>query len=249
MDMEPLSEKVQGSNSEGGGGKGVTSVNRQAEGRELRALYDGRFDAEDLRFKRELWEILVADYFQRFVEPGDTLVELGAGTCEFINAVRCARKIAVDLNPRTAELAREAEVLLRSSTDLSPIESGSVDVVFASNFFEHVKTKDELLEILREVHRILRPSGRIVILQPNIRYVAARYWDYFDHHLPLSHQSMAEALLIAGFRLNRVVPKFLPYSVKDRRFPRSGALVRLYLRLPAVWRIFGRQMLIVATPT
>jgi SAM-dependent methyltransferase len=247
--MEPLSEKVQRSNSEGGAGKGVTSVNRQDEGRELRALYDGRFDAEDLRFKQELWEILVADYFQRFVEPGDTLVELGAGTCEFINAVRCARKIAVDLNPRTAELAREAEVLLRSSTDLSPIESGSVDVVFASNFFEHVKTKDELLEILREVHRILRPSGRIVILQPNIRYVAARYWDYFDHHLPLSHQSMAEALVMAGFRLNRVVPKFLPYSVKDRRFPRIGALVRLYLRLPAAWRIFGRQMLIVATPT
>jgi predicted SAM-dependent methyltransferase len=247
--MDPFSEQAEDPRGESAAQTSVTSVSaREREGRELLTLYEGRFDTEELRFKEELWEILVQDYFQRFIDPSDTVVELGAGSCEFINAVRCARKIAVDLNPRTAELARDAEVLLRSSTDLSPIDSASVDVVFASNFFEHLKTKDELLQILREARRILRPSGCIVILQPNIRYVASRYWDYFDHHLPLSHQSMSEALLIAGFRLREVVPKFLPYSVKDKRFPHSGALVRLYLRVRPAWRVLGRQMLLVATP-
>jgi SAM-dependent methyltransferase len=209
-------------------------------------LYDARFDEEELRFKTELWRILVEDYFQRYVRPNDTLVELGAGRCEFINAVRCARKVAVDLDPRTAELAADADVLVRPGDDLSPIATGTVDVVFASNFFEHLPTKTALLATLRECHRILRPSAKLIVLQPNIRYLPGRYWDYLDHHIALSHVSMLEALELTGFHPEEVVPRFLPYTVRDRRLPRSRLLVRAYLRLKPAWRIFGRQMLIVA---
>jgi SAM-dependent methyltransferase len=209
-------------------------------------LYDARFDEDELRFKAELWRILVEDYFQRFVRPDDTLVELGAGRCEFINAIRCARKIAVDLDPRTAELALDADVLVRPSDDLSPIATGTVDVVFASNFFEHLPTKKALLATLRECHRILRPSAKLIVLQPNIRYLPGRYWDYLDHHIALSHLSMLEALELTGFQAEEVIPRFLPYTVKDRRLPRNGRLVRAYLKLRPAWRIFGRQMLIVS---
>jgi SAM-dependent methyltransferase len=209
------------------------------------ALYDGRFDAEELRFKAELWHVLVEEFFQKYVEPDATLVELGAGDCEFVNAVRCGRKIAVDLSPRTAELAVDAEVLLRPSDDLAPIESETVDVVFASNFFEHMETKAALLATLRECRRILRPGGKLLVVQPNIRYVRARYWDYLDHHIPLTHLSMKEALELTGFRVDEVVPKFLPYTVKDRRFPHSLSLVRAYLRLRPAWRVFGAQMFLV----
>jgi SAM-dependent methyltransferase len=208
-------------------------------------LYEGRFDEGELRFKADLWRVLVAEFFQSYIEPGATLVELGAGGCEFINAVRCARKIAVDLNPRTADLATDAEVLLRPSDDLSPIASETVDVVFASNFFEHMESKAALLATLRECRRIVRPGGKLIVLQPNIRYVGGRYWDYLDHHIPLTHLSMAEALELSGFSAEEVVPRFLPYTVKDRRFPHSVFLVRAYLKLRPAWRIFGRQMLLV----
>jgi SAM-dependent methyltransferase len=210
------------------------------------ALYAERFDEDELRFKAELWKILVDDFFQAYVRADDTLVELGAGRCEFINAVRCGRKIAVDLDPRTAELAADAEVLVRPSDDLSPISSGTVDVVFASNFFEHMVSKTALLATLRECHRILRAEGKLIVLQPNIRYLPGRYWDYLDHHIALSHLSMVEALELTGFRADEVIPRFLPYTVKDRRMPRSARLVRAYLRLRPAWRIFGRQMLIVS---
>jgi SAM-dependent methyltransferase len=210
------------------------------------SLYEMRFDEDDLRFKEELWRILVEDFFQAYIQPNDTVVDLGAGNCEFINAVRCRRKIAVDLDPRTADLAVDAEVLLRPGDDLAPIASETVDVVFASNFFEHLPTKIVLVRTLQECQRVLRPGGRLIVLQPNIRYLPGRYWDYLDHQIALSHLSMIEALELSGFRAENVVPRFLPYTVKHQWIPRSGMLVRAYLRLRPAWRIFGRQMLIVS---
>jgi len=57
-----------------------------------------------------------------------------------------------------------------------------------------------------------------------------------------------EALRLAGFVPLEVVPRFLPYTVKGSRLPKSTLLLKAYLRLPIVWPIFGRQMLILAEP-
>jgi hypothetical protein len=85
----------------------------------------------------------------------------------------------------------------------------------------------------------------LMILQPNIRYLPGRYWDYLDHHTPLTHLSMIEALKLSGLSPRQVIPRFLPYTVKSR-LPRSTLFVRLYLRLPFLWSVFGGQMFLVA---
>lgn len=208
-------------------------------------LYRERFDPDELAFKARMWEVLVEKVFQAYVRPDDTVLDLGAGTCEFINAVSCGRKIAVDLNPDTAAHARGAEVLQRPSSDLAPVAGGSVDVVFSSNLLEHLPSKDDVLRTLVECHRVLRPGGKLVVLMPNVRYLPGRYWDYFDHHTPLSHPSLAEAFVMAGFAVERVVPRFLPYTVKTSPVLRRLGLVRLYLAMPFLWPLVGRQMLLV----
>jgi hypothetical protein len=83
---------------------------------------------------------------------------------------------------------------------------------------------------------------------PNIRYLAGAYWDYLDHHLALTHHSLEEALRLSGYEPVEVIPRFLPYTVRDRRMPRSLTLVRLYLRVRPAWRVLGKQMLVVARP-
>ena len=60
---------------------------------------------------------------------------------------------------------------------------------------------------------MLRSDGRLLVLMPNLRYVGGRYWDYFDHHLPLTHASLVEGLEMSGFSADRVIPRFLPYTV------------------------------------
>ena len=132
------------------------------------------------------------------------------------------------------------------STDMAAVESGSVDVVFCSNFFEHLPDKAAVLATLHECRRVLSPTGTIIILQPNVRYLAGKYWDYFDHYTPLSHLSMAEALTVTGFELRTVRGRFLPHTVKTKAVPRSTLLIRAYLRFRPAWWLMGRQMLLVA---
>jgi hypothetical protein len=80
---------------------------------------------------------------------------------------------------------------------------------------------------------------------PNIRYLPGAYWDFWDHHLPLSHLSLQEIIQLQGFTIVSMFDRFLPYTLT--RAPRYPIfLLRLYLRVPALWRFFGKQFVIVA---
>ena len=215
---------------------------------ELTHLYRNRFNEQELASKQAFWKVLCGRAFQRFVPVEGTTLDLAAGSCEFINNIRATRRIAVDLNPDTAFFADGGvEVMISRSDALDRVGNREVDTVFTSNFFEHLPSKTALLDTLRECHRVTKDGGRIVVLMPNIRYLAGRYWDYFDHHLPLTHLSLAEALELAGYDVVEVVPRFLPYTVKDARVSVRPWMVATYLTLRPLWRVLGRQMLVVAT--
>lgn len=217
---------------------------------DLEAIYRLRFDERELASKRTLWRVLVRDFFQRFVPVDGSVVDLGAGNCEFINEVRAAHRTAVDLNPTSASCATDGVTVHTTRSDrMHAIADESVDTVFTSNFFEHLPTKTDLMATLAECRRVTRPGGLIVVLMPNIRYLPGRYWDYLDHHLPLTHLSLAEALELSGYEVTESIPRFLPYTVKDARFEVRPWMVRAYLRLPLAWRVLGRQMLVVGRRT
>jgi hypothetical protein len=88
----------------------------------------------------------------------------------------------------------------------------------------------------------------MIILQPNIKYVGMAYWDFFDHHTPITDKSLLEALGVAGFRVTKVIPRFLPYTTKSR-IPQYPWLVKLYLHVPFIWKVLGKQMLVIAEKT
>jgi len=218
----------------------------QTEPYSLSDLYEHRFSAAERERKTALWKVLCESFFQKYVRESETVVDLGAGYCEFINNIRCAKKYAVDLSEDTQTAAADdVTVVLKPATDLSSFEAQTVDAVFASNLFEHLRTKDELMAVLREVHRILRRGGRLLVLQPNIHYAYREYWDYLDHHLPLTHLSLEEALNIVGLTVREMRPRFLPYSFKSR-LPQSPFLLKLYLAAGPLHLIFGKQLFLVA---
>lgn len=208
-------------------------------------LYRERFDLEEVVKKNRLWKTLCNDFFQRFIPEDSIVLDIGAGYCEFINNIRARKKYAVDSNEEVKSFANpDVEVFCCPATKLNFLQDNSVDIVFMSNFLEHLKNKDEVLEVLLEVHRICKPGGAILILQPNIRYIYKQYWDFFDHHTPLSDRSVAEVLKTLGFNIDKIYPKFLPFTTKSR-LPKSPLLARLYLKVPLVWPIMGKQAFIV----
>jgi ubiquinone/menaquinone biosynthesis C-methylase UbiE len=212
----------------------------------LESLYKNRFDNSSLDRRKVLWQILCRAFFQRFIPKDSAVLDVAAGYCEFINNITCSEKFAVDLNQNVFRYADpNVKVFVCSSVDMSPIPGGSIDVAFMSNFLEHLESRQQIIQTLTEVRRVLKPSGSIMILQPNIRYLSKEYWDFFDHCIPISDKSLTEALLMAGFKIKKSIPKFLPYTTKSR-IPQFPFLVHLYIRMPLAWKIFGKQAFIVA---
>jgi len=209
-------------------------------------IYGHRFTPLQQARREQVWQTLCRDFFQALVPLDSTLVDVGAGDGHFVRNIHAARRIAVDVSPHVLPLAQEGiEVIQASATAFASSIGGQADIVFMSNFLEHLPHKNLVLEVLEESARALRKGGRIIILQPNIRHLGAAYWDYIDHHIALTDQCLTEALDVTGFRVTRVVSRFLPYTIKSRAGSFSW-LLPLYLRLPWAWRFFGKQSLIIA---
>jgi ubiquinone/menaquinone biosynthesis C-methylase UbiE len=213
---------------------------------ELTRLYAARFPAAARARRDALWRVLCEAFLQRYVRPGDTVLDLACGLGEFSRHIRAARRIAVDVNPDArVHLPREVEFHAGGASDMADIATASVDVCFSSNFFEHLPSKAALDAVLVEARRVLKPAGLYVAIQPNLRYAPGEYWDYYDHVLPLTDRSCAEAFAKAGYEIVEHVPRFLPFSTATR-LPQRPWLLRAYLACPPAWRLFGRQFLLVA---
>jgi SAM-dependent methyltransferase len=213
---------------------------------ELSTLYAHRFEAIGLEKRQRVWKVLCTGYFDRRMVRDGSVLEVACGYGEFINNIDVRQKYAIDLNPSTRpHLAKDVTYELTPADQLGFIPDNTLDRVFTSNFLEHLPSKAACSAVLKEVLRVLKPGGKFIILGPNMRYLYDKYWDFYDHFLPLSHVSLAEGLLLNGFAVEEVIDRFLPYTMQSR-LPSSDALVRLYLASPWVWRFLGKQFLLTA---
>lgn len=213
---------------------------------QLRAQYRRRFEAEHAARLR-VWRVLIDGWFARYLTGVESVLDLGCGWGPFVNQVDVPHRYGIDLNPDAASHLDPGVTLFeQAASDRWPLTDGALDLVFTSNFLEHLPSREAIAETLTEAARCLRPGGRIVCLGPNIRAARGAYWDFFDHIVPLTERSLAEALELVGFRAEHVVARFLPYTMAGRATP-PPVLVRGYLRFPPAWRVLGRQFLVVAS--
>ena len=208
-------------------------------------LYRLRFSESELQSQRAVW-VEICRFLQPYVEASGETLDLGAGYCHFINAIQSKRKYALDLNPENLDrfAAPGVEKIVASGSAIPGLADASIQTVFASNVYEHFPSREEVAASIGEVHRLLRAGGRFIILQPNFAHCMKEYFDFFDHRLAFTHRAMVEAVENGGFKVQRVISRFLPYTSKSG-LPKAPWLVRFYLSVPLAWQVLGGQFLIV----
>jgi len=206
--------------------------------------YESRFKFNPERTR--VWKE-IACFHQKFVPEGGVVVDLGAGYCDFINNINAGKKYAVDTSPETPNYKKEDVIFLQKTTsDLSSISGNSVDVVHASNLFEHFDD-NELEKVIREVKRVLKVGGKLILMQPNYRLAYKNYFDDYTHKKIWSDVSLGDFLTANDFKIVLAMPKFLPFSMKSGSslIPRAlvPLIVRAYINSPI--KPFAGQMLFV----
>jgi SAM-dependent methyltransferase len=211
---------------------------------QINDVYATRFDDADALAKDAIWREIVR-YLQRFVDPSAPVLDIACDRGHFVRFVESSERWATDIRDVRESLPPDIRFVQASGLDLaSVVPLGHFGTVFMSNYLEHLGSADEVIAQLKVARQLVRPGGRVIVLQPNIRLVGGAYWDFIDHHVALTERSLVEAADLAGLRAVKVITRFIPYSTKSQ-LPRDPRLVRAYLRVPLVWRLLGKQTLYV----
>jgi SAM-dependent methyltransferase len=206
-------------------------------------LYEYRFRGIDQDARAAVWSEIGPFVYARLGAPARVL-DPAAGRCEFLNAIPAAERWGVDLVAYEERWAEPGITLVTGDAmevDLPPDYFGGV---WVSNFLEHLPDQETVAAFLERMLGTLAPGGRIAVMGPNFRYCAKEYFDCADHSVVLTHVGVEEHLYAAGFEIESVAPRFLPYSFRGR-LPASAALTRRYLATPAAWRLLGKQFLAI----
>jgi SAM-dependent methyltransferase len=219
-----------------------TVTSRSPAGINYERLYTYRFRDVDQASRQAVWTEISRYVYERLGAPRSVL-DPGAGRGEFITAVPAADRWGVDL-VRQGDLESAGVKMIIADIMDAELPADYFDGVFLSNFLEHLPDQDAVGTVLAKLRDAMRPGGRIAIMGPNFRYCAKDYFDCADHTVILTHIGAEEHVYAAGFEVMSVAPRFLPYSFRGL-LPPSPTLTRTYLRTPAMWRLLGKQFLVI----
>jgi len=212
----------------------------------LPELYDARFSEREVSAKAAVWREIVR-FLGRYIDPAAPVLDIACDRGHFIRWAVGSERWATDIRDVGSDLPEGVRFVQASGLGLGAVlPQGHFGTVFMSNYLEHLDSSDEVIEQLRVAQALLRPGGRVIVLQPNIRLVGPRYWDFIDHRVALTERSLLEAAELAHLRTVDLITRFLPYSTKGR-LPSAPGLVRAYLAFRPAWLLMGRQTLYVGS--
>jgi SAM-dependent methyltransferase len=211
--------------------------------------------ADAVNYNRFLTDLVLSG-----IKSGTRIVDFGAGAGTFAKPVSAAGFDVVCVEPDETLRSLLVERHLTCVADVSSIPSGSADYAYSLNVLEHI---EDDAAALKELFRILRPGGRLLIYVPAFQALFSSMDRKVGHFRRYRLRHLCGIISCAGFDVLQKTyadclgfPATLAYKLVDRgggtvnrkglrvydryAFPASRVLDRVFGR----W--FGKNALVVA---
>ncbi|MBM2835226.1 MAG: cysteine synthase [Candidatus Brocadiaceae bacterium] len=144
------------------------------------------------------------------IKPTDRLLDIGCGTGSLLQAISqkhpSVSLIGLDISSEMLKIACNKQInrcsLITGQSQFLPFHSRSFDVVVSCNAFHYWRKPEACL---REIARVLKPQGRIVITDWCDDYIACKICDLFlrmfnrAHFKTYGKDACKRLLLKAGY--------------------------------------------------
>lgn len=217
------------------------------------SLYELFYALEDQHWWFQGRKALVLSLLHRFAPCAKPrILDVGCGTGGMLSSyMECGCAIGIDPAPEAAHFCRRRglDIVLSAGGQL-PLASDCFDVVSALDVIEHV---DEDLAILREMRRVCRPGGLLLVTVPAFQFLWSSHDDLNHHKRRYVRTGLAALLNAAGFaplKLSYYNSFLLPAAVLRKyvlRARRNGAASHLE-SLPNPINSLFRRILVLEQP-
>jgi ubiquinone/menaquinone biosynthesis C-methylase UbiE len=198
-----------------------------------RTNYNGRIHEKYQEARRLLPETgrLWMDMVRRFVDATKdlTVLDLGSGTGRFsvlLADALHARVIAVEPSDKMRAVAMRDNThtsvrYVKGSAEEIPLQDGSCDILWTSMVVHHISRLDRAAA---EIHRVLRPEGKVFIRNSfKNRLDSTRFYEFFPSALAIDNErlpsveSVKRAFEQNGFQLEHfdAVQQVIDRTFKD----------------------------------
>lgn len=137
------------------------------------------------------------DSVSELIKDGDFILELGCGQCANLLYLAHSHPNAtfagVDLCPcKVKDLPQNTTIYTQDYSSLAQFPDHSVDVVFAFETLVHCSDKEK---VYREVFRVMKPGGRMIVYDYALKNRYETYDDYMKMAISLISKGGASALI------------------------------------------------------
>ena len=198
--------------------------------------------------RRKILANFVADICSRVTDRRPRILDVGCGTgANLLMLSQYGDAEGVDISNDALAFCRERgldQVKLGAGEQL-PYDDGTFDLVTAFDVVEHM---DDDLAGLREMRRVLRPGGRVLLFVPAFMFLWGVQDDVSNHRRRYRMPELTRVLEQAGFEIERTtyanITFFLPILLVRQLMRVTGikAESENNINVPALNGLLGRLL-------